>query len=172
MSIDEAMIPFKGRSSLKQFIPNKPTKRGIKVWVRADAINGEKVVKDLTEAISGKHYSIYCDSYFTSVNLFQDLLTRKIYACGTIRSNRKGYLDGIKIYTKKGLKERGDYKLRQEGNLLLAFWQDNKPVSILSTNCQPDEGTVQRRQGDGTKKTYSCPTSVVEYNKYMGGSGS
>ena len=31
------MIPFKGRSSLKQYIPNKPTKRGIKVWVMADA---------------------------------------------------------------------------------------------------------------------------------------
>ena len=123
MSIDEAMIPFKGRSSLKQYIPNKPTKRGIKVWVRADAINGfvsaikvyvgkqggvavtgfgEKVVKDLTEAISGKNYSIYCDNYFTSVNLFQDLLKRKIYACGTIRSNQKGYPDDIKIYIKKG----------------------------------------------------------------------
>ena len=34
------MIPFKGRSSLKQYIPNKPTKRGIKVWVMADASNG------------------------------------------------------------------------------------------------------------------------------------
>ena len=127
------------------------------------------MVKDLTEAISGKNYSIYCDNFFTSVNLFKDLLKRKIYACGTIHSNRKGYPDDIKIYIKKGLKERGDYKLRQEGNLLLAFWQDNKPVSILSTNCQLDEGTVQRRQRDGTKKTYSCPTRVVEYNKYMGG---
>lgn len=39
-SIDEAMIPFKGRTSLKQYIPNKPIKRGIKVWVRADAENG------------------------------------------------------------------------------------------------------------------------------------
>ena len=38
--IDEAMIPFKGRSSLKQYIPNKPIKRGIKVWVRVDAVNG------------------------------------------------------------------------------------------------------------------------------------
>ncbi|GFS85859.1 hypothetical protein NPIL_346571 [Nephila pilipes] len=31
-AIDESMIPFKGRSSLKQYIPNKPIKRGYKVW--------------------------------------------------------------------------------------------------------------------------------------------
>ena len=40
ISVDEAMIPFKGRSSLKQYIPNKPVKRGIKVWMLADAVNG------------------------------------------------------------------------------------------------------------------------------------
>ena len=40
VSIDEAMIPFKGRSSMKQFMSNKPVKRGFKVWARADATNG------------------------------------------------------------------------------------------------------------------------------------
>ena len=39
-SVDEAMIRFKGRSSLKQFMPMKPIKRGIKVCVRADSHNG------------------------------------------------------------------------------------------------------------------------------------
>ncbi|KAJ8958695.1 hypothetical protein NQ318_016422 [Aromia moschata] len=35
-SIDESMIRFKGRSTLKQFMPLKPIKRGYKVWIRAD----------------------------------------------------------------------------------------------------------------------------------------
>ena len=39
-SIDEAMVGFKGRSSLKQYVPKKPTKRGIKVWCRSDSKNG------------------------------------------------------------------------------------------------------------------------------------
>ena len=39
-SIDEAMIKFKGHSSLKQYMRDKPVKRGIKVWVRADSSNG------------------------------------------------------------------------------------------------------------------------------------
>ena len=37
---DEAMIKFQGRSSLKQYMPMKPIKRGIKVWVLADSANG------------------------------------------------------------------------------------------------------------------------------------
>ena len=36
-SIDKSMIKFKGRSSLKQYMPLKPTKRGYKMWVRACA---------------------------------------------------------------------------------------------------------------------------------------
>ena len=40
LSVDEAMIPFEGRSSMKQYIPLKPVKRGFKVWAMADALNG------------------------------------------------------------------------------------------------------------------------------------
>lgn len=35
-SVDESMILFKGRSSLRQYIPSKPIKRGHKVRVRVD----------------------------------------------------------------------------------------------------------------------------------------
>ena len=34
------MIGFSGRLGFKQYVPLKPTKRGIKVWVRADPYNG------------------------------------------------------------------------------------------------------------------------------------
>ena len=34
------MIKFQGRSSLKQYMPLKPVKRGIKVWLLADSRNG------------------------------------------------------------------------------------------------------------------------------------
>lgn len=39
-SIDESMILFKGRSSLKQYMPMKPIKRGYKVWCRCDSQSG------------------------------------------------------------------------------------------------------------------------------------
>ena len=34
-SIDERMVPFKGRNKMKQYIKNKPKKWGIKVFTRA-----------------------------------------------------------------------------------------------------------------------------------------
>ena len=34
------MIKFRGRLGLRQYMPAKPTKYGIKVWVRADSHNG------------------------------------------------------------------------------------------------------------------------------------
>ncbi|KAF2886073.1 hypothetical protein ILUMI_20099, partial [Ignelater luminosus] len=58
VSIDESMAKFKGRSSIKQYLSLKPTKRGIKIWVRSDSSTG--YVYDLkiyagkdTEATSG-----------------------------------------------------------------------------------------------------------------------
>ncbi|XP_032230145.2 piggyBac transposable element-derived protein 4-like [Nematostella vectensis] len=37
-AIDEGLVKFKGRLAYKQYMPMKPVKRGIKVWIRADSI--------------------------------------------------------------------------------------------------------------------------------------
>ena len=34
------MVPFKGRSTLKQYMPMKPVKRGFKAWMLADSHTG------------------------------------------------------------------------------------------------------------------------------------
>ena len=85
LAIDEAMIKFQGRSSLKQYMPQKPIKRGIKVWVLADSTNGffsrpevytdkkehaerglgARVVKDLSCDFQGKWHHLYFDNFFT-----------------------------------------------------------------------------------------------------------
>ena len=84
-AIDEAMIGFKGRSSMKQYLPMKQVKRGFKIWVRADSHNGYisefecytgrkgdttevglggSVVTRLTRDLVGKNYHIYMDIFF------------------------------------------------------------------------------------------------------------
>ena len=111
ISVDEAMIKFQGRSSLKQYMPLKPTKRGIKVWVAADSTDGyfsrfeiytgkrnnttehglgARVVKTLSADLKGKYHHVYFDDYFTSLKLLEDL-ENNIYGCGTARKDRKGF---------------------------------------------------------------------------------
>ena len=112
-SIDEAMVGFKGRSSLKQYVPKKPTKRGFKVWCRCDSRNGyscafqvyagkhgstteknlgARVVKDLAEDIQGKNYFLFFDNFFSSPTLLADLISSQIYCVGTVAANRKKFL--------------------------------------------------------------------------------
>ena len=80
VAVDEGMNKFQGRSSLKQYMPQKPIKRGIKVWVLGDshnryfvdfvvytgkerdaAVKGlrNKVVLSLTSQLNGKHHVVY-----------------------------------------------------------------------------------------------------------------
>ena len=40
MAVDESMVPFKGCSSMKQYMPKKPVKRGYKVWFLAESRTG------------------------------------------------------------------------------------------------------------------------------------
>ena len=40
LSVDEAMVGFKGRLSFIQYLPKKPTKWGIKSYVLADSVTG------------------------------------------------------------------------------------------------------------------------------------
>ena len=39
-AIDAAMVKYNGRTSLKQYMPMKPIKTGIKLWCCADSTNG------------------------------------------------------------------------------------------------------------------------------------
>ena len=192
-TIDEAMIPYKGRSSFKQFMPNKPVKRGMKVWMRADSHNGyvsefqvyvgktgdsekglgSRVVKDLTKKISKQYYHIYFDNFFSSPLLLVHLYEKGLYGCGTIRIHRKGFPDELKPYVKCGFSERGESMVlqsQQYTNLTACVWQDTKPVTVVATNSQSVPlRFVHRKQKNGDKKQYPCPESICLYNQYMGG---
>ena len=45
------------------------------------------------------------------------------------------------------------------------LWRDKRVVTLLSTNAQPQESdTVQRREGDGTRRSVTCPAAMALYN--------
>ena len=181
------MIGFSGRLGFKQYVPLKPTKRGIKVWVRADPYNGfmndfqvytgkernlpeanlgGRVVLDLMEPVLNLGHHVYCDSFFSAPDLFLKLWDKGTVACGTVKPNRKGLpkdLDKIK------LKNQGDHVIKQKANLVVSVWRDKRKLTILSTNTNQGNEEVQRKQKDGTLKNVTCPKSVKLYNSYMNG---
>ena len=80
LAVDEAMILFKGRSVMKQYIPLKPIKRGYKMWCLCDSTNGylynmalytgagdgngedslsSRVVQNLVRPLYGTNHHIY-----------------------------------------------------------------------------------------------------------------
>ena len=123
IAVDEAMIKFQGRSALKQYMPMKPIKRRIKVWVLGDSTKGyfgrfqvytgrqmnrevglgEHVMRTLTDHLKHKHHHVFFDNFFTSVYLLEQLEEDGIYSCGIARKDRKGFPPALKS---TGLKER------------------------------------------------------------------
>ncbi|PFX26968.1 PiggyBac transposable element-derived protein 5 [Stylophora pistillata] len=192
-AIDEAMIKYKGQTSLKQYMPMKPIKRGIKMWCRADSSNGYlcefsiytgksrqgvehglgyTVVSNLCQHIKGNWYIIFCDNFFTSAKLIEDLYQNKILCCGTLRSGRKGF--PRELFDKAAIKrmQRGDIIWRMKGPMLALTWMDKKAVHAAGTNQKApsdDLPTVNRRKKDGTVEQVPCPETVSSYNAHMGG---
>ena len=105
------MIAFKGRLSFRQYMPAKPTKYSIKIWMTADSQNGYvknfsvylgkeanvpsvnglgyDVALKMASPFLKKHRHIFFNNFFASTKLMEDLLAQDTYACGTVRSNRK-----------------------------------------------------------------------------------
>jgi hypothetical protein len=156
------MIKFKGRSSLKQYFPLKPIKRGYQVWCWCDLITGylfnyqiylgkeetsgketplgEPAVFDL---ISGHHFEgnhLYFDNFFTSLILLEKLKLQNIKTCRTIRPDRAGIQSD---FAKKNKMERGDCKSMITSNSIVFIWMDTKHVFLASNYHKVNEVVIQ-----------------------------
>ena len=147
LSVDETVVKFKGKLSWKQFIKDKPARFGLKLFTLADADNGyvlsykvytgkdnaavarglaKRVVLELAEPFFNKGYNIFMDNYYTSVDLFEDLYTHGMQACGTCRTNRVGLPKDITSKDSPTVKalRRGNSLYRQKGKITCVTWQD------------------------------------------------
>lgn len=191
LSVDESMVAFKGRTHLKQYMPLKPIKRGIKIWALAcsstgyllrfsvyegkkesdeDGPLGERTVLELTKPFQGKYYCVYFDNFFTSFSLLSKLLDRKLFGCGTMRSNRKNF-PGAFLVPDKDLKQ-GESDTVGTSVITVDKWKDRGKKCVLVANTLrtvTDKSTVQRMTKEGVKVTVDCPRSIDDYNKNMGG---
>jgi hypothetical protein len=193
-SIDEMMIPFKGRSQMKQYIKSKPKPWGFKCWARASSSGyihefemyegaavgketfglgvGGDVVARLSQKLTGRGYKIYADNFFTSVSLAEYLAGNQIHLVGTVRQNRIAEA-ASKLKPERELKieGRGASSVVTNNNVTILRWFDNKIVHTISTyaGVEPQDEVKRWSKKDRMQVPVRRPYAIQEYNKSMGG---
>ena len=106
-------MPFKGRLSIKQYMPLKPTKHGIKFYAICEADTGYclniyvysgadqqlssgngftfNICNHLMRNYLGKGHVLYTDRLYTSVKLARYLLSKNTDLVGTVKTTSKNY---------------------------------------------------------------------------------
>ena len=193
LSVDEAMIKYKGRIRGKVRMPDKPIKEGFKIWCCCcsccgylltfqvyegkpiDPASGKsvsekgmvnRVVNDLVGIFEGHNHVVYMDNFYTSGPLADQLAQKKIFIAGTIKQRSSGFpsdLCSVKL-------PKGSYVSKRVGEVSYYVFEDRKRVSFI-TNVFPEsmESRVVRMQLDGSFQFQSIPPLLPAYNKFMGG---
>ena len=194
ITVDECVIPYKGRYCfIRQFMPDKPVRFGIKVWLLASSKSrfvwqmevyfgegtgagphglGYHVVERMVRGLEYRGHCLVIDNFFASVNLFHELMVKGIWATGTVRRTSKNLPSGL--YREPDSSVRGSMVIwnhvhRQMG---VVSWQDKKLVTLLSTAAAPWEPNSKVLQRiPGLQGQLMVPSSPMhrQYVEYMRG---
>lgn len=190
------MVKSKARCKMIQYMKNKPTKWGFKLWVLADIsgytsdfiiYTGKQpsdasdggltyvVVMNLARLYVFQGYEIFTDNYYTSPWLLKDLLCEELYCTITLRVNRKEVPQDV-VTIKKELEmrgvPRGEVFYIMEPPAGYVCWRDVKVVTLMSTAYagHSDNVTRKARDANGKFQEVSIPRPIIVkvYNRYMG----
>lgn len=199
LAIDERMVKSRHRSGIRQYIKDKPTKWGIKLWVLADSSNGYTidfniyigraagrvvsehglgydVVVQLMQPFFNQGYHLYIDNFYTSGTLVKYLFEKGVPTTGTIRENSRGFPANLKNaseWSKASNVKRGSMRWERDPPILALQWLDNKVVSVLTSidNANDSLQVSRKTRTDGvwSTKVVQQPQAIASYNKYMNG---
>lgn len=171
---------FTGRCSFKQYMPKKPARYGLKLWVACDAKTSyawkiqpytgkpasgvreknlsSRVVLDLTPGLEHRH--VTCDNFFTSYALATALLDKDITMLGTIRANKPELPQeltsarGREVFSSR-------FAFTDLAALISYVPRRSKTVLLLSTRHSRPE--ICERRNDRK------PAAILDYNRTKGG---
>ena len=190
LSIDEGMLKWKGRLSIRVYNPMKPTKYGIKFYFLCEAKTGyvldciiyrgvSSTLRDIVFTLMGQHlgkgYHLFMDNFYNSVSLAEELYANNTHVSGTLRLAR-GAPKSLQNIAKNKSLSRGEMAFRKKDNTYVICWQDIRLVSFVSTSCNAstEEFVHKRKVKRGGRYVYEevtlqRPNLVREYVNYMGG---
>lgn len=181
--IDESMVPWRGRLVFRVYNKSKSNPYGVKLYkvcttsgytLKIDIYGGKKM-HDVKEDIGKTHSLVlkllngylnqnrilYCDNFYNSIPLAEDLLNRNTYVCGTLRKDRVGI--PYQILSQK--LQRGEIVAYSRENIKLIKWKDKRDVLMITTEKEHDillyDSGKRNKKGEMTKK----PKVILDYNE-------
>ncbi|XP_066138360.1 piggyBac transposable element-derived protein 4-like [Euwallacea fornicatus] len=181
LTIDEQLLGFRGRCPFRMYIPNKPSKYGIKIVMLCDSSSKYMIdaspylgksthtgglplsnyyIKELTKSVHGTHRNITMDNWFTSVGIADELLSDpyKLTIIGTIRKNKKEIPPEMLELAKR--KPQSSMFCFDKSKTLLSYMsKKNKLVLLLST----------MHEGAEISEINNKPIIILNYNETKSG---
>ena len=133
----------------------------------------------LVQPFQFQGYLLYCDNFYSSLQLFKDLKQMGIQATGTVIKNRRGIPPSVKklrdALSRSDVPRGTGYYIREPGSeIIYVCWKDNKCVTMLSSGHSGSaDGRTKRRvkdtNGHSVVVDVPQPSAIKEYNRFMGG---
>lgn len=199
VSMNKQMITFWGHAATRKFVRGKPNPCGLKNFVvcpsdglpldfflyegKGDSVLpnnelnypkldiGGKVIVRLTQNLP-KGISILMDRYFTSIDLLDELHLRGFPGTGTLQKDRIPAC--APLYSDAELREGGRgyfcQVVREDGQMCIIKWFDNKPVILASTIHDANPTDVCKRWSKKEKSYINVvrPNVIKTYHSAMG----
>ena len=191
LSLDEGLLAYKGRLSIKVYNPKKPKKYGVKFFFVTESNTGyvldfsiysgvfstlRDTVFQLVDRFRDKGYHLFMDNYYNSVALAQELYDARIHCSGTLRLVRGAPTVLKQVGQNPRLLPKGETMWRRKKDVFCILWNDVRLVSMITTSHEPirEEVTQWRKKRQQGRVHYEevkiqRPTVIGHYNRHMGG---
>lgn len=185
VTIDEMLPSFRGRCPFRQYLPNKPSKYGIKIFALADSktfyvskmevylgkqppgafevsYSAQEVVQRLVAPISGTWRNVTIDNWFTSFPLAIELLNHhKLTIVGTVKKNKREIPPNF-VQTRNRENYTSIFGFRDEITIVSYVPKKGKNVVLFST--MHHDAAIDVDSGEKAK-----PEIITLYNRTKGG---
>ena len=156
LSLDEGLLAYKGRLSIKVYNPKKPKKYGVKFFFVTESNTGYVLdfsiysgvfstlcdtVFQLVDRFRGKGYHLFMDNYYNSVALAQEL-----YDAG-IHCSRDPSVGAWSPHCPQRRRPKGETLWWRKKDVFCILWNDVRLVPMITTSHEPiREEVTQRRK--------------------------